>query len=244
MKIFSIQPYNTKIGQKNQSFCANPLLTNNLSFDVFSPQNSNKSDIPWIKDANLLQSVRNLNGLEFDKNEVHYIQSLGIVLPFLKGNDAINFIKKNRIGVEFAPLSSDNIHAQYDYDYNCILINEKYKNEKDPAVLLAISEAILHEAGHAKDYDGETSVQEEIDCLALNALSHRTFDKKYHDIFAQNNSPIVKDGVCVYPELFFDDDPLKQALVNRLSQKYGNLAAGDLLHSPCILAIKVKEQQN
>lgn len=243
MRISSIQSYIYN-RQKNPNFSANSLPVNNLPSDILSLNNTNKSDIPWVKDKNLIESLNYLKNLEFDKNDISHIQSLGVVLPFLSGSEAVNFIKKNRVGIEFAPLTFDNIHAQYDYDDNCIKINDRYKDTQNLAEIIAISEAILHEVGHAKDQDGESSIQEEIDCLSMNALSHRTFDKNYHGIFANSDSLIIQEGVCVYSKLFFDNDPLKLALVNRLIQKYDQLPAGNLQHSPSPLAIRVKEMQN
>jgi len=243
MRISSIQSYSYK-RQKNPNFSADSSPVNNLPSDILSLNNTNKSDIPWVKDKNFIQSLNYLNNLEFDKNDVRHVQSLGVVLPFLDGKEAVNFIKKNRVGIEFAPLVSENIHAQYDYDDNCIKISDRYKDTQNIAEVIAISEAILHEAGHAKDQNGESSIQEEIDCLSMNALSHRTFDKKYHDVFANSDSLIIQEGVCVYSKLFFDEDPLKLALVKRLIQKYGQLPAGNLQHSPSPLAIRVKEMQN
>lgn len=245
MKIFPIASNNFQTKNvKKVSFSSNPSAVQNKPLDILVLRAPENSDLPWIKDQNLLQAVNYLSSLEFDKNDIKYVQSMGVVLPFLKGKDAVNFIIKNRVGVKFAQLPSEKIHAQYDYDDNCIKINDKYKDTQNLAEILAISEAILHEAGHAKDQDDETTIQEEIDCLSMNALSHRILDKKHHDIFTASDSPIIKDGVCIYSKLFFDEDPLKLALVRRLGIKYGDLPAGDLRHSPSAIAIRVKELQN
>lgn len=196
--------------------------------------------LPWVKDENLLTSVNYLNNLQFEQNDIERVQALGVVLPFLSGKDAVKFIKDSNIKIKFDQLSSPNIHAQYDFDDNCIKINQMYRNTKNTAEILAISEAILHEAGHAKDKDGESSLQEEIDCLAMNALAHRAFTKKFPTVFADSNSLIVKDGVCVYADMFFDDDATKTRLIQRLKQKYGKLPAGDFNHSPSLLALQAK----
>ncbi len=211
--------------------------------DIFV-RNNKENTILWVKDDNLLKSINNLEHLKFQENDVKYIQSLGIVLPFLDGQEAVDFIKKSHIGVKFERMPSANTHAQYDFDNNCIKINEIYKNTQNPAEILAISEAILHEAGHAKDIDSRNSLQEEINCLALNALSHRVFAKNSPEIFENENSLIVKDGVCIYAELLFDKDPLKQRLVARLKQKYGHLPTGDLEHPPSSIALRVKDSQH
>lgn len=237
---YKIPCYTTQI-QNRKSHPS--FLSNNATYTVFPTRSyvkPNTSVIPWVKDENLTMALNQLNNLKFDKKDVKYIQSLGVVLPFLSGKEAIRFIKDSRIDVKFADLDSEHIHAQYDYDNNCIKINAIYKNTKDAAVIFAISEAILHEAGHAKDKDSESTLQEEIDCLSMNALSHRILSKKYPNVFLNANSLIVQDGVCVYADLFFDNDPLKTKLVARLKQKYGNLPAGDFDHPPSIIALNAK----
>lgn len=244
MKIAPIKFYSNQSSQKkvNLSFSSSavepqpsPQMQN---FYVVPPLSS---IFPRVKDKNILEAINHLNHLEFDKNDVEHVQSLGVVLPFFNGKDALGLIKKSRIDVKFAPLASNSVHAQYDYDDNCIKINQIYKETRNPAEIFAIAEAILHEAGHAKDYDSASSLQEEIDCLALNALSHRVYSKQFPDLFKSSDSLIIKDGVCVYGDLFFDDDPLKMALIKRLRLKYGHLPAGDLTHPPSNIALKIKE---
>jgi len=194
----------------------------------------------WIKDENIHKAVNNLNYLKFDKKDIKTIEKLGVILPFSSGAEALKFIKSSNIRIKFDTFESNDIHARYDFDNNCIKINEIYKNTKNPAEILAISEAILHEAGHAKDLDGDSSIQEELDCLALNALSHRAFKKQFPDVKFDEDSLIVKDGVCVYADLFFDEDSTKSNLINRLKNKYGTLPTGDFIHPPSNLAFKIK----
>lgn len=205
-------------------------------------QNSNSDTIDWIKDKNLSKATNQLNYLKFNDDDVKYIQSLGIVLPFMSGKEAVDFIRDKHIMIKFAPLPNENTHAQFDYDNNCIKINQIYRNAQNTAEILAISEAILHEAGHAKDQEGQNTLQEEIDCLALNALSHRIYSKNFSNVFSNSDSLIVKDGVCIYADLFFNDDPLKTQLVDRLNQKYGYLPIGDFKHPPSNLALAVKNR--
>jgi len=219
--------------------------SNQIGVSKFSPVNlsllkTQDSSLSWVKDANLLSSLDSLAHLNFDEKDVKYVQSMGVVLPFLSGQEAVKFIKDSNIRVKFATLPTVNTHAQYDFENNDILINDLYKDTNNPAEILAISEAILHEAGHAKDKDGASTVQEEIECLSLNALSHRALSKKHPNIFENQNSLIIKDGVCVYADLFFDEDPSKVRLVKRLQQKYGQLPAGDFKHPPTGLAYRVK----
>lgn len=199
--------------------------------------------LPWLKDATIFSALNYLKNLEFNKNDVAYIQSQGAILPFLSGKEALDFINNSNVRIKFATLASPKIHAQYDFENNFIKINELYKNTQNPAEILAIAEAILHEAGHAKDKDGLSSIQEEINCLALNAVSHRVLSQKYPNAFSSADSPIVKDGVCVYSELFFDKDPSKTKLVERIRAKYGFLPVGDFKHPPSALALKVKTAQ-
>lgn len=198
------------------------------------------SVLPWLKDSTISNSINYLKNLEFDKEDIKFVQNQGAVLPFLSGKEALDFINSSNVRIKFDTLASPKIHAQYDYENNFIKINDLYKNTKNQAETIAIAEAILHEAGHAKDKDGGSSIQEEINCLSLNAISHRAFCRKYPNAFLNTNSLIVKDGVCVYAELFFDKDPTKNKLVERITQKYGSLPAGDLKHPPSGLAFKVK----
>jgi hypothetical protein len=215
------------------------LKTCSISF-TSEIKEQNSLNLPWIKDKTILKSISYLKNLEFDKNDVKYMHSLNIILPVLSGNEAINFVRDAHMNVKFAQLASKNTHAQYDFDNRCIKINEIYKNTQNPAEILAISEAILHEIGHAKDGDGRNSIQEEIECLALNTITHRVFEKEFPLIFTQSNSPIVKNGVCLYTSMFFDNTSSKPELVKRLKQKYGELPAGDLKHPPNTIALSVK----
>lgn len=191
-------------------------------------------------DGSLADAMDFLKDLKFDQDDVKHVQSFGVVLPFLSGAEAVKFIQDNNLKIEYGPMTSEKAHAQYNNDENKIIINERYKNTQKPSEILAIAGAILHEAGHAKDHDGDSSVQEEIGCLGMNALAQRAFVKKFPGAFADDNSLIVKDGVGIYAKLFFDKDPHKAALVKRLKEKYGDLPAGDEKHQPSDLAMRVK----
>lgn len=194
-----------------------------------------------LKDPTILKAMDELKTLTFDEKDIAHVQRLGAVLPFKSGSETLEFINNSNVRIKFATLSSPKVHAQYDFETNFIKINDIYKNTQNPAEILAITEAILHESGHAKDKNGSCSIQEEIDCLALNAISHRALVKKHPDAFKNNDSLIVKDGVCIYADLFFDKDPTK--LMARIGQKYGFLPAGDFTHPPSNLALKIKESQ-
>lgn len=194
----------------------------------------------WIKDPILVKAINHLENLKFDNDDVKHVQSLGVILPFLSGKDAVEFINKSNTRIKFATLSSPSIHAQYDFESNFININDMYKNTQNPAEILAIASAILHETGHGKDKDAESSLQEELNCLAMNVLAHRAFSKKYPNIFANSDALIIKDGTSLYSDLFFDNDSNHTNLIKRLNLKYGFLPAGDFNHPPSDIAIRSK----
>lgn len=225
--------------QKGPSFASSTLQSfSNLT--IVSPYQP--LDVPnWIKDPIIFKAMNYLEGLDFDKEDVKYVQSLGVMPPFLNGKDAVDFINNSNTRIKFATLSSVNIHAQYDFDSNFIMINDIYKNTQNPAEILAIASAILHEAGHAKDKDPQSSIQEEIDCLAMNVLAHRAFSKKFPNVFSSSDALIIKDGTTLYSNLFFDADPAHLSLINRLNTKYGFLPAGDFNHPPSNIAIRSKD---
>lgn len=197
-------------------------------------------EIPWIKDKSIAMALTELKNLKFAPEDIMYLKSIGINPPFKSGQDAVDFIKKENIRILYEPTSEKGVHAQYDFYKNLVVINEKYRNTDDFAVILAISEAILHETGHAKDKDGYSSIQEELDFLGMNAIAHRAYIKKYGNLFSEAQEPIIKDGVSIYAKLFFDADPEKRALINRIKDKYGDLPSGDSLHPPGIIARNVK----
>lgn len=197
---------------------------------------------------NLLGQIRNL------PQDEAYIRHLGVNPGFRNGQDAMQVIRNKGIRVEFGDMGDSPAHAQWMSDQNLIMINQRYRGDSsDPATLRAISEAIYHEAGHAAgNGDGESSVQEELNCLALNTLAHR-----YHAAtvpgYASNisNNRLLSDGVALYAKLFFDPDPQKQALVNRVVEKYGDLPLTSPGHEvptistqPWPLAYRVKQQYN
>ena len=196
--------------------------------------------MPWLNDRAIENALIELNELKFDTDDIKYLKNIGVNVPYKSGADAVKFIKKKNIRIIFDKTTEPGIHAQYDFGKNIITINERYRGTTDFAVILAIGEAILHEAGHAKDQDSESSVQEELDFLGMNAVAHRAFLKKYGEIFSDSQEPIIKDGVSVYAKLFFDKDAEKKNLIQRIKEKYGDLPAGDRIHPPGALARAVK----
>ena len=227
-----------------------PVFSNFIN--VPPPQNWNKKTpaspnvelktLPWLKDQTIAAALSELENITFSEKDINYLKNLNVNPPFKSGKEAVDFIKKSNARIIFSKMSSKHIHAQYDFEKNMIYINDMYKNSQDFPVILAISEAILHETGHAKDNDGDSSVQEELDFLGMNAVAHRAFLNKYGDIFVESDELIVKDGVSIYAELFFEPDPDKKRLVERMRKKYGYLPAGDVLHKPSKIALEIKNR--
>ena len=122
-----------------------------------------------------------------------------------------------------------------------VLINERYKDASSKPEILATAEAIAHEAGHAKDNDTSNSIQEELDNLALNVLVHRGFENKYPGIYQGQNSFLFREGVNLYPKLFFEFGADKTGLKDRVSEKYGHMKAGDDKHPASKMANEIKQ---
>ncbi len=197
-------------------------------------------DFPWLTDKTLKASLEALANISFSEEDINYLASNEIRVPFKNGKEAVDFIKDKNVRIIFDKPADKNIHAQYEFSTNIIVINNRYKKCMDFPVIIAIAEAILHECSHAYDNDGESSVQEELDCLGMNAVSHRAFLKRYGNLFENSDAPIINDGVSVYAKLFFDPDPQKQKLIHRVREKYGYLTAGDKLHPAGKIARSVK----
>ena len=223
-----------------------PVVQYNWTTMVSAPQQQRtyftelEKDMPWLKDKAIITALAELKDLKFSPDDIKYLKNMGINIPYKSGADAVKKIEKQNIRIMFDKPTEKSIHAQYDFGKNIIIINEKYKNTKDFAVILAIGEAILHEAGHANDNDGDSSVQEELDFLGMNAVAHRAFLKKYGNIFSDAREPIIRDGVSLYEELFFDPDPDKRRLIERIKEKYGDLPSGDRKHPPGAIARAIK----
>lgn len=193
----------------------------------------------WLTSSTLKSSLKELYSLQFDENDMRYLQSVGLNLPFTSGKDVVQYLEKENVRIGFDKIPEPDVHAHYNYEKNIICINDKYKNSQSRPVVLAIASAILHEASHAKDKDGMASIQEELECLGMNAMAHRAFIKKYTDIFKNSNIPIIQDGVSLYADLFFNYPNLND-LVLRVRTKYGYLPVGCEKHHPSELAFRVK----
>src|SRR5574344_58671 len=225
------------------NFSINPIQYKTFSKYTFrgktTPQNGVQS--VDLTNPNLKKAVFELENLNFSAEDIKQVQQMGVRLPFLNGKDAVDFMNANNIKIAFAQLDSPHIHAQYDDDKKLVLINNLYKDSSSKAEITAIAGATLHELGHAKDKDGYSSIQEEMDNLGMNALADRAFERKYGKLDCE--SLIVKDGTRVYANLFFDSDTSKHALISRLSQKYGSLPTGGIKHPPTKIALCAKNQR-
>ncbi len=229
-----LSPAVSKHDWKNKT--SNPINQQKISMAELT------KNMPWLKDKAIVAAIAELHDLQFSKDDVEYLKNIGINVPFRTGAEAVHFIQKQNIRIIFDQTTESNIHAQYDFGKNIVTINNRYKNTNDFGVVLAISEAILHEAGHAKDNDGESSIQEELEFLGMNAIAHRAYLNKYGNIFNDSTEPIVKDGVSVYAKLFFENDNHKKNLINRISEKYGDLPTGDRIHPPGDIARTIKRK--
>lgn len=207
----------------------------------------------WQDQAIIAQALQLLGGIRNLPQDETYMRHLGVNPGFQNGQQALQVIRNKGIQVAFGDMGKSPAHAQWLSDQNLIMINQRYRGDTNPATLYAISEAIYHEAGHAAgNGDDQSSVQEELDCLALNTLAHR-FHAATDPSYAQSvsNNRLLADGVALYAKLFFDPDPQKRALINRVVDKYGDLDIQSPGHEPPLpmtqpwpLAYRVKTQFN
>lgn len=225
----------------NQS-CQNDKAKQN-TIKAVPPEVAIRASFPKVNNGTILKALAELSEVKFDHDDITYMNSLGVKLSFTSGKEVVDYLSQKETNIKFDKISPKSIYAQYSHQDNLIIINKDYKNTENKTDILAISEAILHEAGHAKDNDYNNSVQEEVDNLALIVLAHKYYSKKYPGIFNLSKSLIVTDGVNVYADLFYDKDPEKTALLKRLNQKYGYLPAYDVLHPLSPISQKIKENQ-
>ena len=87
----------------------------------------------------------------------------------------------------------------------------------------------------------ELDFLEELDNLALNVLVHRGFENKYPGIYQGQNSFLFREGVNLYPKLFFEFGADKTGLKDRVSEKYGHMKAGDDKHPASKMANEIKQ---
>ncbi len=241
-----------KIKQLNFSFC--DLFTRRKKAQRMLGASNEKTlrqngiFVRSIKTDTLQQNTINralveLSGAEFAPNDTEYIKNLGVNLPFESGLEAVNYLKSQNAKILYAEFSDPKVHACLDTTGKTpsILINASYKDLNEFDDVLAISEAIAHETGHMKDNDILNSISEEIDCLALNVLVHKSHKKKYPDSMEDKSSPLYSEGVSLYSTLFFDSNPDKTALKQRISEKYGYLDISSPNHPKTKLAKEIKK---
>lgn len=217
-------------------------------FNAFFTSNTTCCAVSSVKDqlnfhTNILDAaLKSLENVEFNPGDVKQVEKLGARICFKNGKEAVDFARKNKIAIVFDEVDLPDIHAQWSKDRNTIVINQKYKDEKSPDLMLAISASIIHEISHAKDKDYYSSIQEEIDCLAMNSLVFNAYTQKYPNIFDKSTAPIIKDGVALYAKLFFSKDA--EGLIKRISDKYGDLPIESPHHAANEIARIIKKLAN
>lgn len=216
--------------------------TGNFSADSRTGIYVNPVQTTKTQEGTISKALDELSKVRFSSNDIIYMQNLGVSLPFKNGSEAVDYLKSKNIDVMYAEFSNPNVHACLDTTQAnpAVLINSNYKDLASFPDILAISEAMFHEAGHAKDEDSDNSIQEEIDCLALNVLAHQYYKGAYPDIFKDQKSPLYFEGVNLYDKLFFDFDPEKKALKRRISEKYGFLNVSSKNHAGSQMAYDIK----
>lgn len=220
----------------NQSFQAR----NDLKGVIYvKPLKSDKTQEGIVSSA-----LQELEGAKYDGTDVLYMKSMGIHPPFESGKEAVEYLKRESIPIQYGKFSDKKVHAclaRGDDGNRAVLINARYKNSTSKPEILATAEAIVHEAGHAKDNDTSNSIQEELDNLSLNVLTHRSFERTYPGVFDNQDSFFFSEGVNLYPELFFEYGVDKTGLKERVADKYGHMKAGDTKHPASKLAREIKE---
>jgi len=221
MSLFSPQNY-----AYSSPFSA-PYYPSQTGYAASASSTNSTGGVGKAQEAQMLnKALEHLGQIQNRPEDVAALKNLGITPLFNNGQDALKVIRDKNIEVGFGDMGDSPAHAEWQSDKNRIVINQKYKNDKSPENLYAMSEAIYHEAGHASgNGDNQSSVQEEINCLALNALGYRyhaASDPAY--AASASKSPLISNGVALYSKLFFEDpDPTRQALVRRVADKYGDL---------------------
>ncbi|MCD8024884.1 MAG: hypothetical protein LUE64_05060 [Candidatus Gastranaerophilales bacterium] len=187
-------------------------------------------------------ALDSLDEVVFSKDDISHIKSMGITPPFESGEEVVDFLEEENIDVQYGKFSDKKVHACLgrSEDGNAtVFINSRYKDSKSEPEILATAAAIAHEAGHAKDKDNSNSIQEELDNLSLNVLTHRAFERENPHVFDGCNSYRFTEGVSLYSKLFFDDDTT--ALKARVADIYGYMKAGDDKHPASPLANEIKQ---
>ncbi len=196
-----------------------------------------------VQISTIKKALEELKQVKYLPNDMIYMNAIGVNPPFKDGYEAYRWLLDNNIEILYADFSNKNVHACLNYDPQAgtaIFINSNYKDDCTHADVLAISEAIFHECGHGKDFDSENSIQEELDCLSLNVLAHRFYEKKYPDVFKNHDSFLFSQGVSLYPKLFYDFH--LTGLKDRVADKYGYLQSGGEKHCASKIALSIKQK--
>ncbi len=225
-------------------------LPNNVAATLTSPINPIKNygniEQTSFDHAIIAAALVHLAGITNAPADVACLHSMGVFPPFRSGREALWLIQSRGIRVEFGDMGDSPAHAQWEQDKHQITLNARYRGDTSSATLYALSEAIYHEAGHASgNGDNKSSIQEELNCLGLNALGYRchiTRDPAYAAV--ASTSPLIANGVALYSRLFFTDpDPARNALINRVIEKYGDLPLSSPGHpvplNPNAMAIRI-----
>ena len=213
-----------------KSNIANEAMVREVFKDFINPNKPVHNHDVYVKGFDSLkQALDFLAELSFSQKDIDTVKRYGVAPVFKSGAEALLLAQKNNIKIVYDKVSNPDVHAQWVNSDNKVIINDRYKNTKNLAEIYAISAAIFHELSHAKDGDDTTSIQEEINCLGMNALAFNVFRNKRPDLFKNQNAPIIEDGVELYTNLFFGND--ENALVKRIKLKYGYLPISNSKHT-------------
>ncbi|MCA9840721.1 MAG: hypothetical protein KC475_01275 [Cyanobacteria bacterium HKST-UBA03] len=206
---------------------------------VAQPDPPFKLDGIRVADPELIESLYILSKTENLPRDEAYLRSLGVNIMFHNGRQAIDVLRKRGVSIIFSDMGDSTAHAEWVSDMNLIKINQRYKDDRSLPTLYALSEAIFHEAGHAAHRgDARSSIQEDVDCLALNAMAYRAHvaQTPAYPYFRPKGrlKPLFDNGVARYAQLFFNwdpynpptyqgSDPTLENLVHRIADKYGDL---------------------
>lgn len=174
--------------------------------------------------ADIKQALLDMADIEDMPGMSEYARSLGLTKLFKDGQEAFDLLLAKRVDVHYGDMLGLASHAQWRFEQNATVINEKYRtNNPSRHLVYAFSEALFHEAGHIAHLgDGYSSLQEELNTLFLNAWGnyyHQQQDITYAN--SATESDLLQNGVSLYADLFFNDpDPYKTKLVQRLALKY------------------------
>lgn len=204
-----------------------------------SPLSSFKLDGIRVGDPELIAALYVLSKTQNLPKDEAYLKEIGVNVLFQNGRQAIDVLRRRGVSLVFSDMGDSTAHAEWIGEQDLVKINKRYKGDMSLPTLYALSEAIYHEAGHAAHHgDDRSSIQEDIDCLALNALAYRAhaaMTPAYPYYRTKGHvAPLFENGVARYAQLFFNwdpynpptyqgSDPMLENLVQRIADKYGDL---------------------